>query len=52
MLKSDKDLTINLNIKQGNILSFDADVIALKHAQSFHGVDRKFAELLTQTENR
>ena len=35
MLKSDKDLTINLSIEQGNILSFDADVIALKYAQYF-----------------
>src|ERR1051326_6069554 len=42
------DDAINLNIEQDDILSFEADVIALKYAQSFHGVDRKFAQVLTQ----
>jgi hypothetical protein len=40
--------TINLYIEEDDILSFEADVIALKYAQSFHGVDRKFVQLLIQ----
>lgn len=38
--------TIEYAVVQGDVLAFDADVIALKYAQSFHGVDKKLADSL------
>ncbi len=31
--------TVEFEIVQGDIRSFDADVVALKHAQAFFGAD-------------
>ena len=37
---------IELRIEQGDVTTFQADVLALKYAQSFHGVDEVVAESL------
>ena len=41
--------TIEFAIVQGNICNFDADIVALKHAQKFLGVDKIVAEALEKT---
>ncbi len=35
--------TIEFSIEEGNIISFDADVVALKYAQNFYGADLHIA---------
>ncbi len=42
--------TINLSLAAGDITTIEADVIALKYAQSFHGADRAVADLLRQND--
>lgn len=37
---------IELSIQQGDVTSFDADVVALKYAQEFYGADKLIARLL------
>lgn len=39
--------TLEFAVEYGDIRSFDADVIALKYAQSFYGADRAVATALT-----
>lgn len=38
--------TIEFSIEEGNIISFDADVVALKYAQNFYGPDLHIAHAL------
>src|SRR5712691_717886 len=40
--------TIEFSIQQGDITSFDADVVALKYAQAFYGTDKIVAFLLNR----
>ncbi len=40
--------TVEFEIVQGDIRSFDADVVALKHAQAFFGADEAVANALSQ----
>lgn len=40
--------TIEFSIEEGNIISFDADVVALKYAQNFYGVDSLVATALNE----
>src|SRR5436305_14081913 len=39
---------IEFSIRQADITSFDADVVALKYAQYFYGTDRAIASLLIE----
>ncbi len=39
--------TINFTIQQGDILAYEADVVALKHAQKFYGADLKVLDALS-----
>jgi|GEM_PF-618213 len=38
--------TIDFTVQQGDITSFDAEVVALKYAQAFYGADAQIASLL------
>jgi hypothetical protein len=40
--------TIEFSIEQGDITSFDSDVIAIKYAQDFYGADKKVKEALSK----
>jgi hypothetical protein len=46
--KTRRENSKSLSIEQGNIISFDADVVALKYAQGFYGVDGVFASALNR----
>lgn len=43
---AEKSRTIEFAIEYGDIASFDADVVALKYAQTFYGADREVALVL------
>lgn len=40
---------VSIDVEQGDILEYDADVLLLKYAQDFHGVDRKVATQLDKS---
>jgi len=40
--------TIECSIEQGDITSFDADVVALKYAQGFYGSDKRAIDALSK----
>lgn len=46
--KRHTERTIELVIELGDVKTFSADVLALKYAQQFHGVDRAMSEALTE----
>ena len=41
-------MTIEFTIETGDITTFDADVVVLKYAQKFYGVDRIIAGMLNE----
>lgn len=40
--------TIEFSIEQGDIISFDADVVALKYAHGFYGSDKRAIDALSK----
>lgn len=44
--------TIEITVEQGNITTYDADVVALKYAQHFHGSDKAVATALQRAKLR
>lgn len=43
-----KNSQFNIEIVQGDVLEFPADVLVLKYAQAYHGVDRVVSSLLVE----